>query len=97
MIEDIKLIGIDDDMLEKMISSLGYDLVLNLAVNHKLVSENIEFLKSLNIQVIDELLLNKTDIFLKETEELKNKFNKENIEYIVEIMNNDYTIIDELL
>ena len=40
MIEDIKRIGIDDKLYNEMINTLGYDTVLNMACNYKLIMQN---------------------------------------------------------
>lgn len=97
MIEDIKLIGLSDDVIDKIMSQLDYDTILNLAVNHQKVKDNVEFFKSLKITFIDQLLINKTDIFFKDVNLLKEKFSKYNNDIIVELLNNDYTMIDEIL
>ena len=95
MLENIKLIGIDDDFIDEMIDTIGYDMVLDLASNYELVEANAKYLKSLSLN-IKMLLLNRPEIFLKETEKLQLKFNKSNINQIIELINEDYTIIDEL-
>lgn len=96
MIENINLIGISNEQVDLMIEKLGYDIVLSMACNHELVKANIELLKSLGINNINELLLNREGIFLIDTEELLSMFSKFNISQIVGLINEDYTVIDEL-
>lgn len=97
MIENITLIGISDEFADEMIDKLGYDSVLNLACNHELVKKNIELLKSFGIKDIEALLLNREHIFLKASEGIVKKFSKYNIPALAELINNDYTVIDEFI
>lgn len=94
MIEYISLAGIEDELKEKMLDVLGYDNVLNLACNYKLVKNNIDLFKQLGIENIEDLLLYKDYIFLKETRDIFNNFSKFNISEIVNLINNDYDAID---
>lgn len=96
MIDNIELAGIDESLKERMIDKLGYDIVLNMACNYKKVKENIEVLKQLGIRDIDELLINRNDIFTLNSGELIKKFSKFNIPTIVNLINEDYNVIDEL-
>ena len=96
MIEDIKKIGISDEFYNLLIENLGYDIVLNLACNYELVKKNINLLKSYGIENIEELLLNRDSLFLKDSEEIFEKLNKQDIETFVMLVNSDYTNIDSL-
>ena len=97
MIEDIKLTGISEETINKMMEELGYDIVLSMACNYKKIKENIELFKSINIINIEELLLNKNEIFFKETSLLKEKIFRFDIPSLVEIINDDFEVIDEVL
>ena len=94
MIDYISLAGISDELKDKMIDILGYDSVLNLACNYELVKNNISLFKQLGILDIESLLLNKDYIFLKETRDIFDGFNKFNISEIIDLINNDYDAID---
>ena len=97
MIENIKLIGVDDNTIEKMVNILGYDIVLNMACNHELVNKNIQLLKSVGINNIEQLLLNREYIFLKDNDFIKNCLSKYNLQPIVPLINEDYSVIDEII
>ena len=97
MIEDIILTGIDEATIKKMYEQNGYDAVLNLACNHELVKKNIELLKSFGISNIEALLLNRDSIFLQDNQKLLKSFAKFNVAAFVNLINNDYTMIDELI
>lgn len=94
MIEYIALAGISDELRDKMIDNLGYDSVLNLACNYELVKNNISLFRQLGIEDIDNLLLNKDYVFLKDTREIFNKFTNFNLNEIINLINNDYDAID---
>lgn len=96
MIENITKIGITSEFADKMIDRLGYNTVLNIACNYSLVKENINLLKSFGIKNIEDLLLNRSDIFLKNYDSLVKKFSKFNIPLLTKLINEDYTVIDEL-
>ena len=96
MIEDIELIGLNDDLLEEMKRVLSYDNLLNLACNYKNVKESIELLKSYGISNINELIINRHYIFLKGKDKIALKFSKFDIKNLVSLINQDYTVIDEL-
>lgn len=97
MIENMSLIGFSDEFIDEMINKIGYERVLNLACNYKKVHSNIDLLNSFGIKNINELLLNKSYVFLEETEEMVKKFSKFNIPVVVELINNDYNVIDEII
>lgn len=97
MIEDIKLTGIKQEVIDKLLEELGYDTVLSMAYNYKKLNENINFLKSININVIDELLLNRNQIFFEEPNILKEKLFRYEISNLAKLINDDYQVIDEIL
>ena len=94
MIEYIALAGISDELRDKMIDNLGYDSVLNLACNYELVKNNISLFRQLGIEDVDNLLLNKDYVFLKDTREIFNKFTNFNLNEIINLINNDFDAID---
>lgn len=96
MIENIVLTGIRQELIDDMIERLGYNEVLNLACNYDKVKKNIEFFQTLGIQCVDDLLLNRDYIFLKSVDEIAKKFSKFNVPVIIDLINTDYTVIDEV-
>lgn len=97
MIENIELIGLENEMLELIKEKMDYDIILNMACNHELIKNNIDLLRSFGIKNIESLLLNRENIFFMETIDLQKKFNNYNIEALVNLINEDYTVIDEIL
>lgn len=97
MIEDINLTGLSEEIIDKIMEELGYDTVLSMACNYKKIKENVNLLKSINITNIDELLINRNELFFKDTNLLKEKIFRFDISSIVKLINDDYEIIDEVL
>lgn len=97
MIQDIELIGVEKDLIEKLMNNLEYDEVLCLACNHENVKKIIDFFKIIGIQNIDELLLNRHYIFLKDSDSIINKFDNIDLVNIVLKINDSYEYIDEII
>lgn len=97
MIQDIELIGVGKNLIEKLMKNLEYDEVLCLACNHENVKKIIDFFKIIGIQNIDELLLNRYYIFLKDSDSIINKFDNIDLVNIVLKINDSYEYIDEII
>ena len=97
MIQDIELIGVGKDLIEKLMNNLEYDEVLCLACNHENVKKIIDYFKIIGIQNIDELLLNRYYIFLKDSDSIINKFDNIDLVNIVLKINDSYEYIDEII
>ena len=96
MIEDINLIGLPEETINDIEKKLGYDVILSFACNYKTVKANIELLKSFGLKNINDLILNRDYIFLLDTEQLVKKFSKFNFPVIANLINEDYSVIDEI-
>lgn len=92
---DIDKLNVSDEIKEKMLNTLSNDILISLSLNYALVNQNIAFLESIGIKNIDLLLLNREYIFLNDTNYIKESINKFNTSAFVQLINVDYTIIDE--
>jgi hypothetical protein len=97
MIQDIELIGVEKDLIEKLMNNLEYDEVLCLACNHENVKKIIDFFKNIGIKNIDELLLNRYYIFLKDSDSIVSAFNNIDLVNTVLKINDSYDYIDEII
>lgn|SRR5574344_487310 len=97
MIEDLKLIGLPDDLILKMNERLNDDILLSLAFNHDLVKENLGYFKSIGINNLDELMLRRPDIFTLKPNFIQSSFKKGNLYDEVNNLNQDYLSIDDIL
>lgn len=94
---NIEKIDVSSDIKDRLIDNLNYDVLLSLSCNYEAVNENINLLKEFKINDIGELLLYKPSIFLIDKEILIKKFSKYNIPVLVNLINEDYEVIDEIL
>ena len=92
---DIDKINVNSEIKEEMLNTLSNDILISLSLNYTLVNQNIAFLESIGIKNIDLLLLNREYIFLNDTNYIKESINKFNTSAFVQLINVDYTIIDE--
>lgn len=92
---DIDKLNVSDEIKEEMLNTLSNDILISLSLNYTLVNQNIAFLESIGIKNIDLLLLNREYIFLNDTNYIKESINKFNTSAFVQLINVDYTIIDE--
>lgn len=95
MIDNIDKININNEVKEKMINNLSNDILVSLSLNYILVNQNIAYLESIGIKNIDLLLLNREYLFLNDTNYIKESIGRFNLSSFVQLINDDYTIIDE--
>lgn len=96
MIDFLKNANISDEVILSMINNYNDATLYNLSCNDDNCLEIINYLKELNIEVIDELLINRIDLFLNTKEDLVKKFSKYNIPLVVDLINDDYVTIDKI-
>lgn len=96
MVEDIKLIGLKEELIEQIFNELGYDTILSMACNYKKIKENIHIFQSVGIDNVDEVLLNKNELFFKEPNLIIEKLSKIDIPSFVCSVKDDYNMIDDL-
>ena len=90
MLEFLKNIGINDRTILKMINENSEAVIQDLECNSDNAVDIINYLKELNIKVIDELLVDRIDLFLKTKREIMKLFSKFNIAGLVKEINDDY-------
>ena len=94
MIEDIKKLGLSDNMYNELIEVNGYDLVLNMACNYELIANNVNLLRGYGIFNIYPILLHKNHILMYDSDYIVDKFRDVNISDMAKMINEDYTAID---
>ena len=97
MMENLEKINVSIDCMSRVCELVNPDVVISINNNYELINKNIELLRSYGIENIDEIFLNKHDMFLKETEQISKAFSNFNIPALVSIINEDYSVIDEVL
>lgn len=88
-------LGINKNSLEKIINHNGEAIYFSIESNVENITNIINYLKSINIKNIDELLIYEIDFFLNNYEDIKNKITKYDIDKINNI-NNDCTYIENI-
>lgn len=93
MINKLLECGIKEDTINKLKDN-ELDYLFEVNINNSI--DIINYLKSINITNIDELLLSIPDLFFKPKEIVEDLFNKKNINELVNLINDDYSNIDLL-
>lgn len=86
----------DDASINEINTMLGKTILYNLSCNQENVINIIEYLKSIGIVNIKELIIYKTDIFLNTKDKIEKLFNRFNLNELVNIINNNYDEIDKI-
>lgn len=96
MVEFLKNYGIKDNVI-KEIENVNTDANLfNLKCNELEVVKIINYLNSIGITCLDELLVYRLNIFFMDLNTLKSLLEKYDLDKFVSLVNNDYTLIDRL-
>ncbi len=87
---------ITDEVIEEIRKNNDSSIIQSLIYNEKNVGKTIEYLKSINIEVIEELLISRPELFTIETSKIKSEINKYNVEVLVNLINEDINSINFL-
>lgn len=87
---------ITDDIIESIKKNNDEAVVQGLIYAEENVKEVIKYFKTINILVINELLISRPEVFTINCDKLKLEFNKYNIEVLVNLINEDLNAINFL-
>lgn len=87
---------ITDDVIESIKKNNDEAIVQGLIYAEENVKEVIKYFKTINILVINELLISRPEVFTINCDKLKLEFNKYNIEVLVNLINEDLNAINFL-
>lgn len=87
---------ITQETIEKLEKTHSKEVLYNFICNQKNIIEVIKYLKSININNIDEIMLNNLSIFTEGIDDLKDKLNKYNRQELSEFINKDSNNIELL-
>lgn len=97
MIEFLNDLGINNIVIKSFEEKYEENILYNLKVNELEIEKIIRYFKEIGIKNIEDILLNKTEIFFKTFREIKNKFvNNDNMLNLVELINEDEKNIELL-
>lgn len=92
----LRELEITDEVIEEIRKNNDESIIQNLIYDQENVLEVIKYFKEINIEVIDELLIRRPELFSIDCECIKKSFNKYNLEVIVSLINEDLNAINFL-
>ena len=95
MKEKLKNLGVSSYVYEELLSTDPATLS-NLELNWDTVSQNIQYLKSLGLTCIDELLLYSSLVFMLNPSDLENKIKRLDKDVFTAEVNEDFFKIEQL-
>ncbi len=82
--------GITKETIAQVIKNNDETLIENLICDQEMVINNLNYFKEIGIKRINDLLIERTDLFLVPTEILKEKLDKFNLNVLSELVNEDF-------
>lgn len=94
MIDFLKKTNINEDILIEIIKNNNPSALSSLSINEEECVKIINYMKEIGLACIDELLINRIDLFLSSFDKFIKKLSKFNIPVLVQLVNTDYATID---
>ena len=94
MIDFLKKTNINEDILIEIIKNNNPSALSSLSINEEECVKIINYMKEIGLVCIDELLINRIDLFLSSFDKFIKKLSKFNIPVLVQLVNTDYATID---
>lgn len=88
--------GVDKNTIQKIKENNEPSTVFYFLTLKENVKEVINYLKSLKVEVIDTLLVNRLELFLLPVERIKERFESYNIEVLVQLINEDINVLNNV-
>ena len=94
MIDFLKQMDVKENVLIEIIKNNNPSALSSLVINEDESLKIINYMKEIGLTCIDELLINRIDLFLSSFEKFVKKLSKFNIPVLVQLVNTDYATID---
>ena len=94
MIDFLKQVGIKEEVLIEIVKNNNPSSLSSLSINEEECLKIINYMKEMGLTCIDELLINRIDLFLSSFDKFVKKLSKFNIPVLVQLTNTDYATID---
>lgn len=88
--------GIDKNTIQKIKENNESSTIFYFLTLKENVKEVINYLKSIKVEVIDILLVNRIELFLLPVESIKERFENYNVEILVQLMNEDINVLNNV-
>ena len=96
MIDFLKEVGISKRTIKEIESNNTNSSLFDLSCNNINCLKIVLYLKEIGILNIDNLLINKIDLFKMDYQELVKKFSKFNIPVFISLVNDDIEVIENI-
>ena len=88
--------GISKETIEELKATLEDSTIFYFLCSKENVKQVIEYLKSIHVEVIDKLLINRLELFSLPVDKIKECFEAYNIEVLVQLMNEDINVLNNI-
>lgn len=88
--------NISDDTIKKIIENHEESMIFSVLCFKENVLEVIRYLESIHVEVLDELLINRLELFLLPKRKIQERFEKYNIQVLVELINEDINVLNNI-
>ena len=88
--------GITKDTIKKIKENNEESTCFYCMIHEENVKEVIDYLLSIQIEVIDNLLTDRLELFFLPKEEIKNRFKTYNTKILVQLINEDINVINNV-
>lgn len=88
--------NISDDTIKKIIENHEDSMIFSVLCFKENVLEVIRYLESIHVEVLDELLINRLELFLLPKRKIQERFEKYNIQVLVELINEDINVLNNV-
>ena len=85
---------ITDEVIEQIRENNDSSIIQSVIYNEQNVGKIINYFKEINIEVIDELLISRPELFTIDLSKIKSEINKYNVEILVNLINEDINSIN---
>lgn len=85
---------ITDEVIEQIRENNDSSIIQSVIYNEQNVGKIINYFKEINIEVIDELLISRPELFTVDISKIKSEINKYNVEILVNLINEDINSIN---
>ena len=85
---------ITDEVIEQIRENNDSSVIQSVIYNEQNVGKIINYFKEINIEVIDELLISRPELFTVDISKIKSEINKYNVEVLVNLINEDINSIN---
>lgn len=94
MIDFLKKLNIKENTVVEMIKNNSTFALSSLSVNEDECIKIVKYMQENGFICIDDLLINRIDLFLTSFDKFLKKLSKFNIPALIQLINTDYTMID---